>query len=228
MTFRSYGASAVGLVPHRRTGRGHRQSAWWCRCYGTGSTQARLTGPAHSFSPRTRTCRVRVGPSLDGQEGPRQDRLTFSKWGNLAPIARCDCAGGRAGVGCLNAIRGLTFLEEIGPASGRDPRVDWTSVCTGSLTLGAPGPARGPPRALCHLGWREMLPLFGGHVDEGPRRRGRQMILLDPPFLHTNQRSPTRTPPWPGGRCKGQASLCGSARIGRDARLAVRELASSG
>ena len=35
-----------------------------------------------------------------------------------------------------------------------------TSVCTGSLVLGAAGLLRGK-RAACHWAWRDMLPLFG-------------------------------------------------------------------
>jgi len=41
-----------------------------------------------------------------------------------------------------------------------------TSVCTGSLILGAAGFLEGR-RAATHWAWRELLPLFGAKVDEG-------------------------------------------------------------
>jgi len=41
-----------------------------------------------------------------------------------------------------------------------------TSVCTGSLVLGAAGLLRGK-RAACHWGWRELLTLFGATPDGG-------------------------------------------------------------
>jgi putative intracellular protease/amidase len=41
-----------------------------------------------------------------------------------------------------------------------------TSVCTGSLILGAAGLLKGR-RAACHWAWRHMLPLFGAIPDDG-------------------------------------------------------------
>ena len=41
-----------------------------------------------------------------------------------------------------------------------------TSVCTGSLVLGAAGLSKGK-RAACHWAWRDMLPLFGAIPDAG-------------------------------------------------------------
>jgi cyclohexyl-isocyanide hydratase len=41
-----------------------------------------------------------------------------------------------------------------------------TSVCTGSLVLGAAGLLKGK-RAACHWAWRDMLPLFGAIPDPG-------------------------------------------------------------
>ncbi|WP_204276682.1 DJ-1/PfpI family protein, partial [Klebsiella aerogenes] len=41
-----------------------------------------------------------------------------------------------------------------------------TSVCTGSLILGAAGLLEGR-RAACHWAWREFLPLFGAIPDGG-------------------------------------------------------------
>lgn len=54
----------------------------------------------------------------------------------------------------------LSFLTRVG-ASAR-----WiTSVCTGSLVLGAAGLLRGR-RATTHWAYRELLPLFGAHPED--------------------------------------------------------------
>jgi putative intracellular protease/amidase len=50
-----------------------------------------------------------------------------------------------------------------------------TSVCTGSIVLGAAGLLKGK-RAACHWAWRELLPLFGAIVDE--RRVARDGNLI--------------------------------------------------
>jgi transcriptional regulator GlxA family with amidase domain len=41
-----------------------------------------------------------------------------------------------------------------------------TSVCSGSLILGAAGFLTGR-RAACHWAWRELLPIFGAIADDG-------------------------------------------------------------
>ena len=50
-----------------------------------------------------------------------------------------------------------------------------TSVCTGSLLLGAAGLLRGR-RAACHWGFRELLPLFGAIARSGTRSARRQVL----------------------------------------------------
>jgi cyclohexyl-isocyanide hydratase len=50
-----------------------------------------------------------------------------------------------------------------------------TSVCTGSLVLGAAGLLQGK-RAACHWAWRDMLPLFGAIPDSGRVVRDGQII----------------------------------------------------
>ena len=68
------------------------------------------------------------------------------------------------GGGCLAAIENDAFLREI-VRLGATARY-LTSVCTGSLILGAAGFLTGR-RAACHWAWRELLPAFGAIVDEG-------------------------------------------------------------
>jgi cyclohexyl-isocyanide hydratase len=126
-----------------------------------GVTQLDFTGP-HQFLSRTPDVQVRVA-SLDGRP-VTADRLTFSNLEDLGAIAACDVLLVPGGGGCLNAIENDRFLEEIARLGATTRYL--TSVCTGSLILGAAGFLRGR-RATCHWAWRELLPLFGAIVDEG-------------------------------------------------------------
>ena len=126
-----------------------------------GVTQLDFTGP-HQFLSRTPDVQVRVA-SLDGRP-VTADRLTFSNLEDLGAIAACDVLLVPGGGGCLNAIENDRFLEEIARLGATARYL--TSVCTGSLILGAAGFLRGR-RAACHWAWRDLLPLFGAIVDEG-------------------------------------------------------------
>jgi cyclohexyl-isocyanide hydratase len=126
-----------------------------------GVTQLDFTGP-HQFLSRTPDVQVRVA-SLDARP-VTADRLTFSNLEDLGAIAACDVLLVPGGGGCLNAIENDRFLEEIARLGATARYL--TSVCTGSLILGAAGFLRGR-RAACHWAWRDLLPLFGAVVDEG-------------------------------------------------------------
>ena len=126
-----------------------------------GVTQLDFTGP-HQFLSRTPDVQVRVA-SLDGRP-VTADRLTFSNLEDLGAIAACDVLLVPGGGGCLNAIENDRFLEEIARLGATARYL--TSVCTGSLILGAAGFLRGRC-AACHWAWRDLLPLFGAIVDEG-------------------------------------------------------------
>jgi len=67
-------------------------------------------------------------------------------------------------VACINAIENDRFIKEIARLGATARYL--TSVCTGSLILGAAGLITGR-RAACHWAWREFLPVFGAIVDEG-------------------------------------------------------------
>jgi Transcriptional regulator containing an amidase domain and an AraC-type DNA-binding HTH domain len=109
-----------------------------------GVTQLDFTGP-HQFLSRTPDVQVRVA-SLDGRP-VTADRLTFSNLEDLGAIAGCDVLLVPGGGGCLNAIEHDRFLEEIARLGATARYL--TSVCTGSLILGAAGFLRGR-RAACH------------------------------------------------------------------------------
>jgi len=126
-----------------------------------GVTQLDFTGP-HQFLSRTPDLHVRVA-SLDGQP-VTADRLTFSNLEDLSAIKSCDVLLVPGGGGCLAAIENDVFLKEIARLGATARYL--TSVCTGSLILGAAGFLTGR-RAACHWAWRELLPVFGAIVDEG-------------------------------------------------------------
>src|SRR5256712_1647461 len=126
-----------------------------------GVTQLDFTG-RRQFLSRTPDLQVRVA-SLGG-EPVTADRLTFSNLDDLAAIESCDVLLVPGGGGCLAAIENGLFVKEIARLGATARYL--TSVCTGSLILGAAGFLRGR-RAACHWAWRELLPVFGAIVDEG-------------------------------------------------------------
>jgi len=99
-----------------------------------GVTQLDFTGP-HQFLSRTPDLHVRVA-SLDGQP-VTADRLTFSNLEDLSAIKSCDVLLVPGGGGCLAAIENDVFLKEIARLGATARYL--TSVCTGSLILGAAG-----------------------------------------------------------------------------------------
>src|SRR2546428_11457550 len=126
-----------------------------------GVTQLGFTGP-HQFLSRTPDLHVRV-VSLGGEPASAA-RLTFSNLDDLAAIESCDVLLVPGGGGCLAAIENDLFVKEIARLGATARYL--TSVCTGSLILGAAGFLRGR-RSSCHWAWRMIVPVFGGLVDEG-------------------------------------------------------------
>ena len=126
-----------------------------------GVTQLDFSGP-HQFLSRTPDLHVRVA-SLGG-EAVTADRLTFSNLEDLTVIKSCDVLLVPGGGGCTNAIENDRFIKEIARLGATARYL--TSVCTGSLILGAAGLLTGR-RAACHWAWRQFLPVFGAVVDEG-------------------------------------------------------------
>lgn len=92
------------------------------------------------------------------------DGVTFANLSRLADIEACDvlCVPGGFGVGA--AMNDEAFMAQIRRLAAGARYL--TSVCTGSLVLGAAGLLRGR-RAACHWAWRDLLPAFGAVVDEG-------------------------------------------------------------
>jgi cyclohexyl-isocyanide hydratase len=126
-----------------------------------GMTHLDFTGP-HQFLSRTPNSEVVVASPAGGSVDA--DGLTFGNTVKLADVDRCDLICVPGGVVATKVAQDAAFVGEL-RRLGEGARYV-TSVCTGSLILGAAGLLKGK-RAACHWAWRDMLPLFGAIVDEG-------------------------------------------------------------
>ena len=126
----------------------------------SGMTQLDFTGPHTVFSrlPNTRTI---VASEAGGPVASEGD-LVFAGAQKLADVKRCDLLFTPGGMAATEVANDLAFMAQI-MRLGAEARY-LTSVCTGSLILGAAGLLKGR-RAACHWAWRDMLPLFGAQAD---------------------------------------------------------------
>jgi putative intracellular protease/amidase len=125
-----------------------------------GVTHLDFTGP-HQVLCRTPGGTV-VTASLGGQD-IEAEGLVFSKLADLAKLDRCDVLLIPGGFGTPAAMADPAFMAEIRRLGGMSRYL--TSVCTGSLILGAAGFLKGK-RAACHWSWRDQLPPLGAIVSE--------------------------------------------------------------
>ncbi|HVH80310.1 MAG TPA: DJ-1/PfpI family protein [Stellaceae bacterium] len=125
-----------------------------------GVTQLDFTGPHQVFSSLP-SAEVILASTAGGSISA--SGMTFSDVRRLSDIAACDiiCVPGGMGV-TDNAIQDVVFLRELRRLAQGARYV--TSVCTGSLALGAAGLLHGK-RAATHWAWRELLPLFDAIPD---------------------------------------------------------------
>ncbi|MBN8944269.1 MAG: DJ-1/PfpI family protein [Rhizobiales bacterium] len=126
-----------------------------------GMTHLDFTGP-HQFLSRLPGATLTVA-SVGGLP-VKADGLTFADLARLEEIAGCDVLCVPGGSGCTHAMQDPVFMAAIRRLAAGARYV--TSVCTGSLILGAAGLLEGR-RAACHWAWREFLPLFGAIPDGG-------------------------------------------------------------
>ena len=124
-----------------------------------GVTQLDFTGP-HQFFSRL----PGVKPIVASVESKPiiADGLTFSGLVPLEQVDRCDVLCVPGGAGCTDAIEDLQYMSAIQLLAEKARYI--TSVCTGSLILGAAGLLEGK-RAACHWAGREFLSLFGAIPD---------------------------------------------------------------
>ena len=125
-----------------------------------GVTQLDFTGPHQVFS-RLPGAEVILASRAGG--AIETDGITFAGLRRLRDIERCDIICVPGGFGTTdNAIADEEFLRELRRLATGARYV--TSVCTGSLALGAAGLLHGK-RAACHWAWRELLTAFGAIPD---------------------------------------------------------------
>jgi transcriptional regulator GlxA family with amidase domain len=127
-----------------------------------GATQLDFTGP-HQMLSRLPGANLILASAEGGTV--EADGIIFAGLRRLADIPACDliCVPGGRGVTDI-AIHDEVFLGEVRRLAARAGYV--TSVCTGSIALGAAGLLRGR-RATSHWAWRDMLALFGAIDDPG-------------------------------------------------------------
>lgn len=124
-------------------------------------THLDFTGPHQIFSrfPKAELiCASLEGGSLTF------DGLTFGNLNRLSDINSCQMICIPGGVGTVEAVNDAAFIAEIRRLGASATYL--TSVCTGSLILGAAGFLTGR-RAACHWAWRDLLAEFGAIVDAG-------------------------------------------------------------
>ncbi|WP_206244673.1 DJ-1/PfpI family protein [Novosphingobium terrae] len=126
-----------------------------------GMTQLDFTGP-HQFLSRLPNSETLVA-SRDGGHVAAEG-LVFADTQRLADIAACDLLCVPGGATATQVALDEDFVGEV-RRLGLGARYV-TSVCTGSLILGAAGLLQGR-RAACHWAWRHLLPLFGAIPDAG-------------------------------------------------------------
>jgi putative intracellular protease/amidase len=126
-----------------------------------GVTHIDFTGP-HQVFARLQDAQTVVA-SVDARPVVA-DGLTFDKLAPLEAIERCDVLCVPGGQGCVEAIQSEPYMAAIRRLSAAARYV--TSVCTGSLILGAAGLLQGR-RATCHWASRELLEVFGCIPDAG-------------------------------------------------------------
>ena len=126
-----------------------------------GVTHLDFTGP-HQFFARLPGAEI-VAASI-GAVPISADGLTFDRLADLNALSACDVLCVPGGQGCTDAIQDEAFMAAIRRLAASARYI--TSVCTGSLILGAAGLLQGR-RAACHWAWRELLAPFGAIADPG-------------------------------------------------------------
>jgi putative intracellular protease/amidase len=125
-----------------------------------GVTHLDFTGP-HQVLVRTPNAEVVVA-SMGGQDIDAEG-LRFSNLADLATLERCDLLCVPGGFGTTDAMLDPAFMAEIARLGAGATYL--TSVCTGSLILGAAGFLKGK-RATSHWAWRDQLSEFGAIVSD--------------------------------------------------------------
>jgi putative intracellular protease/amidase len=124
-----------------------------------GMTHLDFTGPHQVLSRLPGSVTTVASPAGGAVEA---DGLTFSGTVRLADVRSCDLICVPGGVGATKIAQDQDFIREIRRLATGARYI--TSVCTGSLILGAAGLLKGR-RAACHWAFAELLPIFGAIHD---------------------------------------------------------------
>ncbi|MBC7669803.1 MAG: DJ-1/PfpI family protein [Gemmatimonadaceae bacterium] len=122
-------------------------------------THLDFTGP-HQILSRLPGAQVVIASEAGGDV--EAEGLVFARVARLADIEHCDLLCVPGGFGTTQAMADEAFLTQLRRLAAGARYV--TSVCTGSLLLGAAGLLVGR-RAACHWAWRDQLTLFGAIPD---------------------------------------------------------------
>lgn len=125
-----------------------------------GVTQLDFTGPAEVFA-RLPGASLTLA-SVEGGLLETDSGIAFARLKRFADVAECALLCVPGGFGTIAAMEDAAYLEAVRRLAAQARYV--TSVCTGSLLLGAAGLLRGK-RAACHWAWRELLGTFGALPD---------------------------------------------------------------
>ena len=126
-------------------------------------TQLDFTGPHQVFSALPGASVILA--STEGGIIEAAGGMIFAGLRRLSDIPECDLVCVPGGRGATDvAINDEAFLRELRRLAATARYV--TSVCTGSLVLGAAGLLRGK-RAATHWAWRDLLVPFGATPDPG-------------------------------------------------------------
>jgi transcriptional regulator GlxA family with amidase domain len=123
-------------------------------------TQLDFTGPLEVLT-RLPGATITLA-AVQGGELALDGGLTLAQVQPLAAVRECALLLVPGGFGSGAAMEDPEYLSALRRLAARARYV--TSVCTGSLLLGAAGLLRGK-RAACHWAFRELLPLFGAIPD---------------------------------------------------------------
>jgi putative intracellular protease/amidase len=126
----------------------------------TGMTQLDFTGP-YQFMLRMPHSESIVASSRGG--AVHSDGLVFADTQRLAEISACDLICVPGGAASTRMALDPEYLDQVKRLASGARYI--TSVCTGSLILGAAGLLQGK-RATCHWAYRDLLPLFGAIADD--------------------------------------------------------------
>ena len=127
----------------------------------SGVTQLDFTGPFQVFS---RAPGFSTQIASVGGRAVEADGLQFTGLAHLEDIEKCDVLCVPGGSGVTEALQDEIYMAQIRRLASTARYL--TSVCSGSLVLGAAGLLRNR-HAACHWAWRDMLGLFGAIPDAG-------------------------------------------------------------